>query len=216
MVQSRTDSSGAFVIALAAGPFVLPVLGVHVGDLLFAIPLITTIWGAVAAFAASRRCHDRRTAWLWFSAACAIAAAASVLGVVGSITGKGATAGLYVGLAASVALATAAAGMARNALRARGLPAMVDALLLAGVGASLVIYLLVLPGLERGDAVLTTVVVTARAGLVLIAAAAVGKAPAATRGGLVAAVALACLGDGVAAGSAAGLPFLSDAFTPLL
>src|SRR4051794_11975172 len=154
MVQSRTDSSGAFVIALAAGPMVLPVLGVHVGDLLFALPLITCVWGAIAAFSAARRRPERRLAWLWFSAACTVAALASILGIVGKVSGEGETAGLYVGLVASGCIVMAASTMAGQALRAKGWAAMVDPLLLACVGASLGIYLLVLPGFERGDAIL--------------------------------------------------------------
>src|SRR5206468_3162673 len=97
-----------------------------------------------------------------------------------------------------------------------GWAALVDPLLHACVGASLVVYMLVRPGFEDGDLILTTVVVVDLLALVLIAAAAAGSAPAPVKVGLVAAVAMVCLGDGVPAGEAAGLPFLSDAFTPLL
>jgi diguanylate cyclase (GGDEF)-like protein len=216
MVQSRTDSSGAFVIALAAGPMVLPVLGVHVADLIFALPLITCVWAAIAAFSASRRCPERRLGWLWFSGACAVAALASVFGIVGKVTGGGATAALYVGLIASGCLVVAGGTMAGRALRAKGWSALVDPLLLAGVGASIVVYQLVLPGFEHGDAILTGALVTDVAAMVLTVAAAAGTASRPVKAWLIIGLAAVCGGDGIAAGSASGASFLSESFTPVL
>jgi diguanylate cyclase (GGDEF)-like protein len=216
MVQSRRDSSGAFVLALAAGPFVLPVIGVRLADLLFGLPLITCVWASVAAFQASRRRPERRIPWLWFSASCAIACSASMLGIVGKISGHGATAGLYVGAVASGCILGGALAMARQALRARGWSGMVDPMLLAGVGASIVTYLLVLPGFEHGDTILTGVLVTDLAAVVCVCVAAAGHATVPVKGWLIAAIGAACAGDGIAAGSAAGFHMISDSLTPVL
>src|SRR4051794_36198806 len=101
MVQQRRDSSGAFVLALAAGPFLLPVIGLHLRDLMFAIPLLTSVGGATMATAAARRRPERRLPWSWFAAACGIAAVASILGLVAAIAHTEPTAALYAGLGAS-------------------------------------------------------------------------------------------------------------------
>jgi diguanylate cyclase (GGDEF)-like protein len=215
-VDQRRDTSGAFVLALAAGPFVLPIIGVRLQDLLFAVPFVMCVWGMVMAAGAARQRADRRLMWLSFAAACGIAAAASLLGIVAAIRGDDSVAALYVGLAASCAITLGTGLFAREALRSRGWAAMVDPLLLSGVVTSLLVYLLVLPGMDHGDLVLTTVLVCDLLAFMLAAAAVAGSAAKGVKAWLLGLTMLVSIGDGVVAGSAAGLRFLPDWSTPLL
>jgi diguanylate cyclase (GGDEF)-like protein len=216
MVQSSRDSSGAFVLVLAAGPFLLPVIGVRPHDLLFALPLLTCVWATCMAFAAARRCPVRRTAWICFGASCGIAGAASLLAIVSAVSGGVDTVSLYIGLVASVFLAAGAGRLGHQALRSRGWAAMLDPVLLGTVAASLVVYLLVLPGLAHGDLVLTGVLVVDVFAVVFAASAAAGSAPTAVKGAIIAITAIVCIGDGAAAGASAGLPFLPADAVPVL
>jgi diguanylate cyclase (GGDEF)-like protein len=186
-------------------------------DALFAIPLVTSVWATRRGLAAARRQPERRVAWTAFAGACGIAAVASLIAISALVGApQGGRIGLYIGLAASACVLLGTLILAHDALRAKGPAAMVDQMLLAGVGASLLIYLLVVPGFARGDVLLTAVLTIDVVALVLAAAAAGGTAPTAVKGLLLGVVVTICLGDGAAAGSAAGLHFLPDAATPLL
>ena len=198
-----------------AGLLMLLAFGVLPETLLFAVPLGACVWGARACLAASRRLPERRLAWGLLAAMLGIAAPASALGMVSELAAGSATAGLYVGLVASVAMVVAAGVQAAAALRARGWAAMVDQLLPAVVVASLFVFGLVLPGLDRGDVVLTGVLVIDLVALVLFVAGAAGAAPAA-KGTLIAAVTLVCIADGAAAGDTASIHLAPVAVTPLL
>src|SRR4051794_9891131 len=134
------------------------------------------VWGMVMAAGAAHQRPERRPMWLSFSASCAIAAVASLLGIVAAIRGDDSEAALYVGLAASCGITLGAGLFARETLRSRGWAAMVDPLLLSGVVTSLLVYLLVVPGMEHGDLVLTTVVVCDLFAFMLAAAAVAGSA----------------------------------------
>ncbi|MCW2967638.1 MAG: diguanylate cyclase [Solirubrobacteraceae bacterium] len=189
----------------------------HTQDLLFTFPLITSAWATRAGLAAARRQPARRTAWSAFAGACGIAMVASLMAVAAVVGApQGGLIGLYIGLAASALVLIGTAIMARHALRAKGWAAMVDPVLLAGVGASLLIYELVVPGFEHGDLLLTTALVIDVTALVMAAAAAAGTAPVAVKGCLLGVVVTICLGDGVASAGAAGAQFLPGWATPLL
>ena len=186
-------------------------------DILFAAPLGLSIWATRRGLATARRQPERQTAWRLFSAACGIAAFASITALAGAAGApQGGLAGLYVGLVASLCIMAGAATMARDAVRARGWAALADPLLLAVMGASLLVYLLIVPGFQHGDALLTIVLCVDVCALMLAAAAAAGAAPAGVKGLVLGVVVTVCLGDGAAAGDAAGLPFLPGWVTPLL
>jgi diguanylate cyclase (GGDEF)-like protein len=179
--------------------------------------LAASVWATRRGLAAARRQPERRIAWTAFAGACAIAAVAS-LSAVAALVGapQGGRIGLYIGIAASACVLLGALILAHDALRAKGPAAMVDQMLLAGVGASLLIYLLIVPGFDHGDVLLTAVLTIDVVALVLAAAAAGGTAPTVVKGLLLGVVIMICLGDGAAVGSAAGRHFLPDAATPLL
>ena len=216
MTPQRGESSGAFVLALAGGPFLLPVIGVRVQDLIFAIPLLTLVWATCMAAGAARRRPARRVAWTLLAVSSGVGALASALAIVAAVGGHELTVPLYIGLAASVALVLAGVVLTRDALAVRGWAGMVDPLLLAGVAASLLVYLLVLPGAHQGDLILTGVLVADLVAFVLMAAACAGSAPSGTRGWLVASCGVIAVADGVAVGIAAGIGSLPSTLVPLL
>src|SRR5688572_21545937 len=106
-MHDRRDSSGAFVLALAGGPFLLPVIGVRLQDLIFLVPLMLAVWATCMAVGAARRRPARRLAWSALAAGAGITVVASALAVIAAVSGTAPTIGLYVGLAASVALVAA-------------------------------------------------------------------------------------------------------------
>ncbi|MDX6665284.1 MAG: hypothetical protein QOG68_1490, partial [Solirubrobacteraceae bacterium] len=104
MVILQRNLCSTFVLVLAAGLVALPVLGARLEDLVFALPLLTSVWASIAAVSASRRRPERRAAWIWFAIACAIAAVASVEALAEAIAGGSSVIGLYLGLGASLAV----------------------------------------------------------------------------------------------------------------
>jgi diguanylate cyclase (GGDEF)-like protein len=214
--RQRRNSLRVLALALAACLLALLVAGAVPVELLFALPLICCAWAARAALGASRRGTGRRLAWGCFAVMLTVAVVASTLGMVSQLAAGTATAGLYVGLMASVGLAAGSAVLAAETLRTRGWVAMVDPLLLAGVVMSLFVFGLVLPGFDRGDYVLTAVLVIDLVALVFAAASAAGPAPRAVKAALLGTVTVLCVGDGAAAGEAAGIHLLPEPVTPLL
>ncbi|MCW2992062.1 MAG: diguanylate cyclase protein/HDIG protein, partial [Solirubrobacterales bacterium] len=191
-------------------------VGVLPAQLLFTAPLVTSVWATIRAFGAARRRPARRAPWLCFGGSCAIAAVASVLGITQELVGGSATAGLYLGLVASLALVAGGGFLAASALRSRGRAALLDPLLVAALPTSLAVYLLVLPGFDHGDAVLTAVVVVDLVAFVLAAAGAAATAPRVVKAAILGVMAVVVTADGAAAGTAAGIHVLPDALTPLL
>src|SRR4051794_26899508 len=201
----RPDSSGAFAIAVAAGPFLLPVLGVSLGDLAFLVPLLAVGWGAAVCRAAARRNASRARLWNSLAIAGLIAVVASALAILTALAGDGETLGLYVGFAASVWLLLCSLEIARLSLREYGAMGMVDPLLLVGVPVSVVGYVVVAPAFDHGDAMLAAVVVVDLAALALCALGAMTSLPGRTRQCLIAAYATIVAGDALAAAGSAGL-----------
>jgi diguanylate cyclase (GGDEF)-like protein/putative nucleotidyltransferase with HDIG domain len=216
MHTPRRDSSGVFVIAVAAGPMVLPVLGVHLSDLLFAVPLVVLPFTTWCALLAAKARPDRAAFWHWIVAAAAVATAASALGLATVVTGHGETAGLYVGFASSACLLIAGAVLAAGTLRKQGWLRMVDPLLLLGALVSLAAYLLIDPGFEHGDAILTGVELLDVLALVLIGAGMVGRLGTRASVWLMVGMLAVCLGDSVAAAGAAHMSFIPTTLVPVL
>ena len=204
------------MIAIAGGPMVLPVLGVRLEDLLFLLPMIVLPWMARCSYSAARVRPDRAAMWWWMAAAAAVTIVASLLGLVTELTGHGAIAGLYLGIAGSACLVGAGVALARTTLRALGWQGLVDPLLILGPGVSLIAYLLVIPGFAHGDAVLTGVEILDVTALLLVGVGVVGRLPMAMRAWLLGGLAIVCCGDAIAAAAAAHLTFLPAGATPVL
>src|SRR5437870_8736561 len=56
------EVTGVFAL-LAAGPLVLPALGIHLGDVEFLVPLALLLFGALGCVEAARRPGPLRTVW---------------------------------------------------------------------------------------------------------------------------------------------------------
>ena len=214
----RTDSSAAFAVAIATGPFVLPVLGVRLGDLVFAVPLIVLAYAAAVCLAAARRSRTRRVAWSLFAAACGTASVASLLGLAAALAGIGIGTNLafYTGVAGSVALVAACATLARVALREAGLLRLVDPALVGTVVVGVSLWLVVFPGLADGDVALTGIFVLDLIAFLLGALGIAAAMPRATRVALLGALGLAATGDGLVAAGSASLVDVSAGITALL
>ena len=203
----RRGDGTAMLAVLLAGPWLLPLIGVHIGDFTFAPALIVLAFTSARTAARARTDAAWRPLWQALALSTGLAALASGLGILSATAGGGDGIVFYVGAGSSVLL-TIASGMV--AWRSRvGLrwERLVDAALLGLVVIALSAYLLVIPGLRFGDAALTGVVVLD--GIALMTLALSGVARRANRrtpgiwwlaGGMLAAMA----GDGLASAAAAG------------
>ena len=79
------DVTAAFAL-IAAGPFLLPVIGVQVSDLAFVIPLTLLLFASLRCRAAARRSPARRRMWTAFGVGALFGTGASFLAVVAAVT----------------------------------------------------------------------------------------------------------------------------------
>ena len=207
------DVTGVFA-ALITFPWLLPILGVHLGDIVFLVPLVLLAFATQRTMVAAAREPSWRWGWRAFVVAVAAAAVASVIAVVSAVWFHGIAVGaFYVGMIGSVALACGAAANAARLLSGVGWERVVDAVLLCLVAVALTVFLVVVPGIEHGDLALTAVVVIdlAAFGLAAVGAVAHGggrRSPAAWW--LVAGIGMVVVGDSFVAAAAAGdVPALS-------
>jgi diguanylate cyclase (GGDEF)-like protein/putative nucleotidyltransferase with HDIG domain len=214
-IQRRTDTTAVFA-CLVSVPFLLPLFGVHVTDVAFAVPLVMLLFAAVRCARASAVSTARRGMWRSLAAACALAGAASVLALVSAVVGGTLTAAFYLGTLGSLGLLTAALFLAPRALRGAQLERVVDALLWCAVIAALGTYIVVIPGFARGDAVLTCVFLIDLFALIVFLLAVIVRREPEHRGigwWLAGAVFAAAVGDGLVAmhssGSVSSLPALA-------
>jgi len=212
----RTDSSAAFAVAIAAGPFVLPVLGIRPADLVFAVPVVVLAYAMAICMAAARRGGPRRGAWATFAAACGTACAASLLGLASALAGMGAKPAFYTGVAGSIGLVVACAMLARGGLREAGLLRLVDPALVGTVVVGVSLWVVVFPGVAHGDVALTGIFVLDLTAFLLAALGMAGTMPRATRLALLGALALVATGDGLVSAGSAGLVHVSPGVVALL
>ena len=213
------DATGVFA-GLVMFPWLLPMFGVHVGDIVFLVPLVLLAFAANRAHAASRREPAWRWCWRALTAACVAAAAASVVAVASAVVLDGVGAAtFYVGATASAALIVATLALAARALPGVGWERVVDALLLCLVLAAVAVYFVVVPGLQDGNQALTLVVMMDLVALVVAAVCAValndrGRVVAAwwLTGGMVAVL----VGDSLVSASAAGTLSSTPGLTAVL
>src|SRR2546429_147372 len=77
-IRRRTDTTTVFG-CLVSLPFLLPLFGVHISDIAFAVPLVMLLFATVRCAQAATLSTHRRGMWRALTAAGASAAAASAL-----------------------------------------------------------------------------------------------------------------------------------------
>ena len=169
------DVTGVFA-AMMVVPWLLPLVGVGMGDIVFLVPFVLLVFATARCRAAAVSEPIWAQVWNLFAAAAALAAAASVLAVAASlIDGSVGTAAFYVGAAASVLLLAGTAVLLRCGSRRVGWERMVDAGLLGLIVVAVSTAFIVVPGFENGDPTLTAVVLIDVAALLCAAFAAVAR-----------------------------------------
>jgi diguanylate cyclase (GGDEF)-like protein len=196
------DISAAFVVAFAAGPFLLPLLGVDVGDLAFVLPTAVLVWASVRTTAAAGRAPARRVMWISFAVATACAAAASGIAFVSSIADVSLNAAFSVGIASSLAMLVGSIQVARHSLREARPEQLFDSLLVGLLLVALGVFYVAVPGFDRGDTILTLVFVADVVAL-LVAMPAAGSLDWRLGTPIVATVMFAACGDALVAAAAA-------------
>src|SRR3989440_13066035 len=86
--RNKGDISGVFVLTMAAGPVLLPALGIQLHQIAFAPSLVFAVWAATRCWSASIRLPERRRAWASASVACWLGAIASA-GAIATAIGPG-------------------------------------------------------------------------------------------------------------------------------
>ncbi|HEX8205202.1 MAG TPA: diguanylate cyclase [Solirubrobacteraceae bacterium] len=211
VAATRGDGTAVFAL-LVTLPWALPLLGVQLGDVAFAVPLVLLVFAATRLQA--RTVTEPGFAPIWRSLALSVTLAAAASGVMVAsaiVTGDIGRAGFYLGAGGSVLLVLAALGCARRGLAGAPATRVLDAALLALVAGGLGTWLLVVRS-AHGDLALTGIVVLdlIALGLFAFGAAATGSPRRAPGGWWVAGgMAGIVVGDGlVAAAAADALPAL--------
>ena len=201
--SSSNDVSALFVIAIAAGPFLLPVLGVDVGDIVFALPALVLGLAAAAGLAAARHAPSRRAIWLWLSVGMGAAATASAIAVVSALANLSLKGAFYIGFAGTVALVCGAVQLARFGWPRAKPEQLFDGLLVGFLVLALGLYYVAVPGIAHGDTMLTIVFLGDLLAL-LLALPAAGSVGWKIGAPIVALLVSAVLGDGLVAAESAG------------
>ena len=153
------DITGLFAV-FVVWPVLVPLVGIRVGSLAFAVPLVMLIFGATRAAKAGLRAESGRSVvWGLMCAAAALGAVASAVTVLAPTTGPLADAGFYFGIAASACLLAAMWRFVRISARGARLERVVDAALLLLLITALSAYFVAIPGFVRGNPLLTLVFV---------------------------------------------------------
>jgi len=192
---------------LIVAALVLPLGGVEVGGMVFAMPLVVLLWAAVRTAAAAREEGPNRVMWTCLAASCALGAVACAVAVVAAILDGPATVALYVGSLSSMGLLGALVALARERLTGLSNVRWVDGLVPTVLVGALSVYFVVVPAMTAGEIVLTAIFLIDVGALLL--GLMVVTAPEAGSGsrmawGLVAACTVVVGGDGFAALSATG------------
>lgn len=167
------DATGLFA-ALVILPWLLPLVGIGVGDVVFLIPVAIFVFATHRAYIAAE--EDSGWAWGWraMTVAAGTATGASLLAVAAAVvSGSASSLGFYAGAASSVALVAAAGAIAAGSLRGVGWDTVADAMLLCLVAIAATVFFVVIPGAERGDLALTLVVILDLAAFALVVVSAV-------------------------------------------
>ncbi len=165
--RGTRDSSG-MLSAILVGVFVLPALGVKLGDLVFLVPFVVIVFAAIDCIVTARVGGPRRFVWIWLATAAGLAASSSLLAVVVSVAGDSTRVAFYLGAGGSVGVLIGLCVLARHTVFGAPIERLVDGVLLAVVLVASALYFVGLRGFDRGDVLLTVIF------LVDLAAASVG------------------------------------------
>ena len=212
------DVTGVFGLFVLL-PLLLPIVGIKIGAVGFAMPFIVLTYAAVRAAKAVPRARLRRQTWILLTVAASLGAAAAALTVVATIADSFRLAGFYVGFAASAALLASMWDFARVTVRGARRERVVDAALLLLLIVALSAYFVAIPGFAHGNLVLTLVFVVDLAALTFATVGAALRRSARHRRlgwGLVATCACAAVGDAFVAATASGDAHLSVNATALM
>jgi len=211
----RGDGTSTLAL-LVVVPWLLPLIGIDILDVVFAVPLVMCAFASVHLWRRADEATELGTVLRALALACAAAAVASGIQIGSAIAGVGAELGFYVGASASAGVLVAAVALARRSLARQRWPMLLDAALCGLVFAAVGFWFLIVPGLGRGDAGLSLVVIVDLLATVLVALSAVAltshrRAPGAWW--LTFAGVLITVGDGLVSAAAAGqvraLPWLT-------
>jgi len=206
---ARAKSDGTTVLALLlVGPWLLPLVGLSVGDVGFVVPLILLAFATQRLVQRARERSPWRPVLLAFGLSTGAAAVASGVAVVSTIvSGAPSVGAFHAGAIASVALLAGAVLLARRSIVARRWSGLGDAVLVGVVVLGLAVWFSVVPGLRDGDLALTAVVVVDLVALLLVGLSAVARGSGPSRPAewwTTAACAAAAVGDGLVSATAAG------------
>jgi diguanylate cyclase (GGDEF)-like protein len=173
----RARGDGTTVLALlVVGPWLLPLVGLSVGDIGFLVPLVLLAFATQRLTQRARECSRWRPVLLSFAFATSSAAVASAVAMASTILqGETSVYAFYAGAAASAGLVAGAVLLARLSLGARRWSGLVDAGLVGLVVLALGVWFLIVPGLRSGDLLLTAVVAADLAALLLVGLSAVAR-----------------------------------------
>jgi hypothetical protein len=200
------DATGLFAIVVAA-PILLPAVGASLADFVFVAPLLACAIAAARCSVAYGRARGHRGVWIAFGFSVALAGAASAVGLTSTLLGSSATAGFYFGSLGTAMLFVGSACLGLRALSRARFDSMADALIYGALIAAISVYFVVLPGMERGDTLLTSVFLVDMGAVLLAVTAAVAGATSEQRRiawALAAACGAAAIGDGLVSAAAAG------------
>ena len=179
--QAERRDAGAWFGVFVLVAFGVPLSGIALADLVFAVPAVLSAFAAQRALAAARTDAPRAGAWRTLALAAALATVSTALTVVGDLAGVGLEIALCAGVAASVALLGGMLRMAAACLPGIRLDGLLDALLASVVVAALAVRGVVIPGVRDGDLLLTGVFCIGLVGLALAGTIALAAPSAASR-----------------------------------
>ena len=216
---ANSDSTGVFGL-LVVIPMLLPVFGIDLGDVVFALPMVLLTLAIATGVKAVRASGERRRMWQWLVASVVLAAAASVAGLVGAFLETGGEELVfYVGSLASVFLLIGVASFAVPCLRRAGAVPLIDAAIVTVTGGALAAVFVIVPGFSRGDTLLTLVAGIDLLALLLVVLASVARRSRGERRVLIplaAGLGAATLGDCLVSATAAGQIAVPAGFTAVL
>jgi diguanylate cyclase (GGDEF)-like protein len=156
--RARMDGAGPLA-AMTAGPFLLPLIGVEIRDVIFAVPFVFLAFAAALCLSASRREGEPRGPWLSYSISTGIAAGSVAVGIVMTIAGHLTALPYYLGTAASLALLVGVLLHLSPRIAHAQLERVLDAAQLLVLVVASGVFFVVIPGLRDGDGLLTLVFV---------------------------------------------------------
>jgi diguanylate cyclase (GGDEF)-like protein len=152
----RGDSSG-MLAALLVGVFLLPAVGVKLGELVFLAPFVVAMFAGIDCAITARLGGERRGLWTWLALGAALASGASLVAVLSAIAGDSTTAAFYLGAAASAALLGGMCVLGRRTVIGAPMERLVDGVLVSILLLACGWYFVGLKGFGSGDVLLTGV-----------------------------------------------------------